>query len=184
LIAGLIKPVTGQVLVDNSDINASDYDRNVLRQRVGVVFQYPECQLFETTVERDVAFGLKHFGWSQEKVGQAVKEALEMVGFNYDEVKDLSPYFINSLYAVDRACAWHTKLKPFYESGKTLLFDRYTTSSLIYQAAMIEDIEERKEFLDILFINKPNFCNYEEMLLRSFGTGALYFCSSSVSADR
>ncbi len=91
LIAGLIKPVTGQVLVDNFDINASGYDRNILRQRVGVVFQYPECQLFETTVERDVAFGLKHFGWSQEKVGQAVKEALEMVGFNYDEVKDLSP---------------------------------------------------------------------------------------------
>ena len=69
-------------------------------------------------------------------------------------IKELSPYFINSLYALDRACAWHSKLKPLYESGKTLLFDRYTTSSLIYQAAMIEDIEERKEFLDYV-------CDYE-----------------------
>lgn len=91
LIAGLLKPATGQVLVDGNDINASDYDRNILRQRVGVVFQYPECQLFETTVERDVAFGLRHFGWSQEKVQHSVKEALEKVGFDYVEVKDLSP---------------------------------------------------------------------------------------------
>lgn len=66
------------------------------------------------------------------------------------EIKDLPPYFINSLYAVDRACAWHTKLKPLYESGQVLLFDRYTTSSLIYQAAKIKDIEERKRFLDFV----------------------------------
>ena len=63
-------------------------------------------------------------------------------------IEELSPYFINSLYAVDRACAWYTKLKPLYEDGKILLFDRYTTSSLLYQAATIKDIEERKRFLD------------------------------------
>ena len=67
---------------------------------------------------------------------------------NLGKIEDLSPYFINSLYAVDRACAWHSKLKPLYEEGKVLLFDRYTTSSLIYQAAKIKDIEERKKFLD------------------------------------
>lgn len=67
---------------------------------------------------------------------------------NLGDIDDLSPYFINSLYAVDRACAWHTKLKSLYESGNVLLFDRYTTSSLIYQAAKIKDIEERKKFLD------------------------------------
>ena len=62
----------------------------------------------------------------------------------------MSPYFINSLYAVDRACAWHQKLKPLYEGGQTLLLDRYTTSSLIYQAAKYKDIEERKKFLDFV----------------------------------
>lgn len=64
------------------------------------------------------------------------------------EIEDLSPYFINSLYAVDRACAWHTKLKTLYDEGKVLLFDRYTTSSLIYQSAKIKDVEEKKKFLD------------------------------------
>lgn len=78
----------------------------------------------------------------------------EYLSGNLGNINDLPPYFINSLYAVDRACAWHSKLKPLYEEGKTLLFDRYTTSSLIYQAAKIEDIEERKKFLD-------DVCDYE-----------------------
>ena len=78
----------------------------------------------------------------------------EYLSGNLGNINDLSPYFINSLYAVDRACAWHSKLKPLYEEGKILLFDRYTTSSLIYQAAQIEDIEERKKFLDYV-------CDYE-----------------------
>lgn len=66
----------------------------------------------------------------------------------FGQIEELSPYFINSLYAVDRACAWHTKLKPLYNDGNVLLFDRYTTSSLIYQAAKYKDIEEKKKFLD------------------------------------
>lgn len=64
------------------------------------------------------------------------------------KIEDLPPYFINSLYAVDRACAWHSKLKYLYNDGNILLFDRYTTSSLIYQAAKYKDIEEKKKFLD------------------------------------
>ncbi len=91
IIDGLLAPTSGQVFIDGKDINASDYDRNILRQSVGMVFQYPECQLFETTVERDVAFGLKNFGWSKEKVREAVKSALEKVGFDYEKVKGLSP---------------------------------------------------------------------------------------------
>ena len=64
------------------------------------------------------------------------------------EINDLSPYFINSLYAVDRACAWNSKLKPVYDDGCVLLFDRYTTSSLMYQSAKIKDIDEKIAFLD------------------------------------
>ena len=64
------------------------------------------------------------------------------------KIEDLPPYFINSLYAVDRACAWHSKLKYLYNDGNILLFDRYTTSSLIYQAAKYKDINEKKKFLD------------------------------------
>ena len=69
---------------------------------------------------------------------------------DFGKIDDLSPYFINSLYAVDRACAWHQELKPLYESGQVLLLDRYTTSSLIYQAAKYKDIDERKKFLDFV----------------------------------
>lgn len=61
---------------------------------------------------------------------------------------ELSPYFINSLYAIDRTITWLTTLKPAYEQGKVILLDRYTTSSLIYQSALIEDIEEKKKFID------------------------------------
>ena len=64
--------------------------------------------------------------------------------------KDISPYLVNSLYAVDRAITWQTSLKPEYEQGKIILLDRYTTSSLIYQSATIEDIDERKKFLDYI----------------------------------
>ena len=78
----------------------------------------------------------------------------EYLSGNFGNINDLSPYFINSLYAVDRSCAWHSKLKSLYDEGKILLFDRYTTSSLIYQAAQIKDIEERKKFLDYV-------CDYE-----------------------
>ncbi len=67
---------------------------------------------------------------------------------DFGHPKDMSPYFINSLYAVDRAITWKTKLKEAYESGNIVLLDRYTTSSLIYQSSVIEDIEERKRFLD------------------------------------
>ncbi len=66
----------------------------------------------------------------------------------FGEINDLSPYFINSLYAVDRGVTWYTKLKYLYEQGGIILLDRYTTSSLIYQSAPIEDVEERKKFID------------------------------------
>lgn len=66
----------------------------------------------------------------------------------FGNIDDLSPYFINSLFAIDRACVWNTKLKPLYEEGKILLLDRYTTSSLMYQSAKIKDVLEKKEFLD------------------------------------
>lgn len=74
----------------------------------------------------------------------------------YGKVSELSPYFINSLYAQDRAITWKTELEPLYNEGKIILLDRYTTSSLIYQSAVIEDIEERKAFIDYVTDFKYN----------------------------
>ena len=62
----------------------------------------------------------------------------------------LSPYMINSLYAVDRAIAWNKHLREQWQNGKVILLDRYTTSSLIYQSALITDIEEKKAFIDYI----------------------------------
>ena len=91
LMAGLIKPASGQVFLDGEDINAKRDDRSVLHSRVGLVFQHPEHQLFETTVERDVAFGLKHARMSKEETANAVRAALELVGLDYDAVRAQSP---------------------------------------------------------------------------------------------
>lgn len=91
LIAGLIKPTEGQILLSGEDINARKYDRGALHRKVALVFQHPEHQLFETTVERDVGFGLRHLGLTKEETAAAVRAALEMVGFDYDTVRDMSP---------------------------------------------------------------------------------------------
>lgn len=91
LMAGLIKPSSGRVLLDGEDINGRKYDRSILHRRVGLVFQHPENQLFETTVERDVAFGLKHLHMSKEEKAGAVRSALEQVGFDYEAVRGQSP---------------------------------------------------------------------------------------------
>ncbi|MEG1143070.1 MAG: thymidylate kinase [Bacilli bacterium] len=69
---------------------------------------------------------------------------------DYGRPEDLSPYFINNLYAVDRAIIWYTKLKEMYDSGCTILLDRYTTSSLIYQSACITNKKEKEKFLDFV----------------------------------
>ena len=91
VIDGLMKPESGRVLLDGEDINARSYDRRKLRAAVGMVFQYPECQLFETTVEKDVAFGLKHAGLSRTEIAERVNAALSAVGFEPETVKAKSP---------------------------------------------------------------------------------------------
>lgn len=67
-----------------------------------------------------------------------------------------SSYYVASLYAVDRAVTWYTKLKEEYDKGNIVLLDRYTTSTLIYQSAMIEDIEKKKEFINFVMDHEYN----------------------------
>lgn len=89
-----------------------------------------------------------HFPSYKTIQGSPVEEYLKGT---YGSKKELSPYFINSLYAIDRAITWNTKLKDEYERGNTILLDRYTTSSLIYQAALLEKEEEKKAFVDYVY---------------------------------
>lgn len=80
--------------VDGFDLTDKKTDFRKLRSKVGMVFQYPEYQLFAETVAADVAFGLKNFsdGISEDEINRSVKEALETVGLDYEEVKDRSPF--------------------------------------------------------------------------------------------
>jgi len=73
---------------------------------------------------------------------------------DFGKPSELSPYFVNTLYAMDRAITWKEILEKEYQAGKIILLDRYTTSSLIYQSSVIEDLEERKKFIDYV-------CDYE-----------------------
>ncbi|MDD7035738.1 MAG: energy-coupling factor transporter ATPase [Firmicutes bacterium] len=89
---GLLKPSGGTILINEMDVTAEDTRMIEVRRKVGLVFQYPEYQLFEETVEADVSFGPKNLGLSQEEIHERVVEALELVGLNYEEVKDASPF--------------------------------------------------------------------------------------------
>ena len=86
-----------------------------------------------------------HFPTYNSDQGKGVEEYLSG---NFGNINDLSPYFVNNLYAYDRVVTWVKELKEKYEDGYTILLDRYTTSSIIYQSCVIEDIEERKRFID------------------------------------
>ncbi len=89
---GLLKPTSGRVLIDGQDLNGENVDRRALRQRIGLVFQYPEYQLFEETVVKDIAFGPKNQGLSPEEIDERVRYAMDVVHLKYDEIGPKSPF--------------------------------------------------------------------------------------------
>lgn len=88
---GLLKPTSGQVLVDGEDMNGENVDRRRIRQKVGLVFQYPEYQLFEETVYKDIAFGPANQGKTGDELDYAVREAAKLVGIRDDQLEK-SPF--------------------------------------------------------------------------------------------
>ena len=87
----LLKPTSGTVLLDGKDINAKDYDTPSVRFKVGLVFQYPEYQLFEETVYKDIAFGPQNMGLSAEEIDVRVKDAAHFTGLTPDMLEK-SPF--------------------------------------------------------------------------------------------
>src|SRR5690625_3083742 len=90
---GLIRPTTGKVTIGDNVLTSEERpeDMKQLRSKVGIVFQYPEHQLFEETVEKDIAFGPKNFGFSEKEIDQATKELLPKVGLSLD-LLERSPF--------------------------------------------------------------------------------------------
>ena len=114
IIAGLIKPIAGEIIIDGENIDEEGYDRSVLRQKLGMVFQYPEVQLFETTVYKDVAFGLKYTELSQDEKDRNIRWAFEITGFDPDKVGNKSPLELSGGEKRRLAIAGVLAVKPKY----------------------------------------------------------------------
>ena len=89
---GLLKPTAGQVLVDGKDIWSPGSDLRRLRSRIALLFQYPEHQLFEETVFKDVAFGPRNLGLEGDELSSRVCLSLELMGLDYNQYKERSPF--------------------------------------------------------------------------------------------
>ena len=95
VISGLLDGAEGQVLINGVDYMAKKADRKQLRRTLGVVFQYPEYQLFEETVEKDVAYGPRKMDVPESELVGRVRVALEHVGIDYELYKDKSPFSLS-----------------------------------------------------------------------------------------
>ena len=130
----LIKPTGGQVLVDGEDINESK-QKALLRRKVGLVFQYPEHQLFEETVIKDVSFGPRNMGLSEEEILSCAREALKTVGLS-EETWQKSPFELSGGQKRRCAVAGVLAMRP-----KVLILD---------EPAAGLDPKGRQEILDIV----------------------------------
>lgn len=118
---GLMKPTSGDIFVDGVNIVKKDANLKLLRQKVGLVFQYPEHQLFEETVYKDIAFGPKNLGLDKDEIHLRVKEAMEAVGLDYEDLKDRSPFELSGGQKRRVAIAGVIAMKP-----KVLVLDEPT----------------------------------------------------------
>ena len=110
---GLQEPTKGRVLIEGKNIHDDNYDIKSLRGKVGLCFQYPEHQLFETTILEDVCFGPMNFGASKEEAVKAAKEALKDVGIS-EELFGKSPFELSGGQKRRVAIAGILAMKPEY----------------------------------------------------------------------
>lgn len=160
LFNGLEKPESGKVLLDGEDIWANPKEIRRVRFRVGLVMQYPEYQLFEETVAKDVAFGPSNLGLTAEEVDERVREAIELVGLDYDKVKNLSPFDLSGGQKRRAAIAGVIAMKP-----EVLILDE-PTAGLNPKAhadilSMVEKIHESEK--NIIFLVSHNMDDIARM---------------------
>ncbi len=91
LMCALLKPTSGRILIDGEDITAKGADLRAVHRKVGLVFQYPEHQLFEDTVYKDIAFGPKNMGLDEKEIDERVRESARVVGLKEKHL-DRSPF--------------------------------------------------------------------------------------------
>ncbi|TQQ84329.1 energy-coupling factor transporter ATPase [Peptacetobacter hominis] len=146
---GLLKPSSGQILINGFDITEKNLNLTEIRKRVGVVFQYPEYQLFEETIEKDIAFGPSNLGLDEEEISRRVKESMKSVGLDYETYKDKSPFELSGGQKRRVAIAGVIAMEP-----EVLILDEPTAGldpggrEEIF--SLIKDLHDRKNITVIL----------------------------------
>ena len=133
---GLVKLQKGSIIVDGIDLSQKKIDYKKLRSTVGMVFQYPEYQLFADTVYDDVAFGPKNLKLSKQEIDERVKEAIKLVGLDFDYVNQKSPFELSGGEKRRVALAGVLAMRP-----KILVLDEPTAGL---------DPQGKKEILDLV----------------------------------
>ena len=118
---GLLKPHSGEIIVSDMNIGDGSVKKVDISKNVGLVFQYPEYQLFEETVAKDVAFGPRNLGVSEEEIPSIVRESIELLGIDYDAVAEKSPFELSGGQKRRVAIAGVLAMKP-----KVLILDEPT----------------------------------------------------------
>lgn len=118
---GLLRPTSGKIIVDGVDISDKKVKLSDIRKKVGLVFQYPEYQLFEETIEKDIEYGPRNLGISEEEISERVKKSMAMVGLDYETYKDKSPFDLSGGQKRRVAIAGVIAMEP-----KTLILDEPT----------------------------------------------------------
>lgn len=148
---GLLNPTKGKVLVDGVNLVGKDKETVLARRKVGMVFQYPEQQLFEETVAADIAFGPQNLELSEDEINRRVRSAMEFVQLDYETYKDVSPFRLSGGQMRRVAIAGVLALEPKY-----LVLDE-PTAGLDPQAReeLLRRIAElhRKKKLTIIFVS-------------------------------
>ncbi len=163
---GLIRPrEPGKVIVDGQDLSDPSLDLRKLRQKVGLVFQYPEDQLFERLVGDDIAFGPRQMGLPLEELRPRAKWAMEMVGLGFEEFKDRYTFSLSGGEMRKAAIAGVLALRP-----KVLILDESTSGmdprSRKELLGRIRNLHER-EGMTIVLVS-PNMEDMAELVNRIY----------------
>jgi len=162
---GLLKPKSGSIVINGADITKGNVPMRDVRRKVGLVFQYPEYQLFEENVYKDVAFGPLNLGLSAEETEQCVREALTLVGLDFSEISERSPFELSGGQKRRVAIAGVLSMKPeiLILDEPTASLDPKTRKDILF---MIKEIHETTGNITILVShNMTDIANYCEKIL-------------------
>lgn len=202
LIAGLIKSDSGKIIIDGDDITNKKFNKKILRRKLGIVFQFPEMQLFEQTIEKDIFFGLKQYKLTYDEKYKRAKEALELLGLDFERIKDKSPLTLSGGEKRKIAVAGILVCKPKYlifdepiagldcnsrdsfmklllalkQNGTTIIIISHNTDYLAEYADRILVMDDGKIVLD----DKPNEIFNQTKLLNNLNIGV---CNSKEIAN-